>query len=350
MQSGFDTRSILCVPLQTKGQTIGALEVMNKGSGPFDENDVRLLSLLAAPAATAIENARLYHRAQREIVQRKRAEAAVEAERALLARRVAERTVELREANAELAEAGRLKDRFVSNVSHELRTPLSVITLLSGNLDMYYDRWDDDRRQQTIRDLREHARLLKDLIGSVLEISRIDSNCAAVERGQVDLAQLAREEVDKQLPLAQRKGQSLRVTGVEHLAALGNHGQLRQVIRNLLNNAIKYTPDGGEIALECLAYARNGNSEAEWPGAVDLSDDQWAALRVTDNGIGISQEDQSKLFERFSRVNAQGDIPGVGLGLSIAKELVELHCGRIAVSSTLGKGSVFAVYLPLSEE
>ena len=76
----------------------------------------------------------------------------------------------------------------------------------------------------------------------------------------------------------------------------------------------------------------------------------WAALRVTDNGIGISQEDQPKLFERFSRVNAQGDIPGVGLGLSIAKELVELHCGRIAVSSTLGKGSVFAVYLPLSEE
>lgn len=349
-KSGFTTRSVLSIPLQTKGHTVGVIEVMNKHSGHFDQDDLGLLISLAAPAAAAVENAHLYHKAQQEITQRARAEAALEAERASLAQRVAHRTAELRQANAELAELARLKDRFVSNVSHELRTPLSVLTLLSGNLDMFYHRWDEDKRRQTVRDIRGQARVLHELIESVLEISRIDNGRVSTDQQSVDLAAVAREEVEKQLPLAQQKSHTLQVTGIESLNVSGDKGQLHQVIRNLLNNAVKYTLDGGHITCECRVQSGNGLSDSEWPGAADLPPGRWGALRVVDTGIGVSQEHLPKLFERFYRVNEQGKAPGVGLGLSIAKELIELHDGHIAVSSTLGKGSVFAFYLPLSEE
>jgi PAS domain S-box-containing protein len=249
-----------------------------------------------------------------------------------------------------LKEAERLKDRFVSNVSHELSTPLSVITLLSDNLDALYERLSDDKRRKMIRDIQKHTQVLNNLIDDVLEISRLDSGRVPMERQEVNLAQLAREEVEKQLPLAQKNNQTLCLTGVERLVVWGDGGQLRQVIRNLLNNAIKYTPAGGQITCECLVQAAGAISETAWPGSADLSPGRWAALRVADNGPGISRKDLPHLFERFYRVKTQGNIRGTGLGLSIARELIELHDGQIAVASTPGEGSTFAVYLPLLEE
>ncbi len=247
-----------------------------------------------------------------------------------------------------LREAERLKDQFVSNVSHELRTPLSVITLISGNLEALYERLDDTRRRKMIHDIRGHTRVLNDLIERVLEISRIDSLRVPMERRPINLAQLVREEANKQLPLARKKSHTLRVSGAEQLMVLGNDGQLRQVFRNLLNNAIKYTPEGGQITCECRA--RDAQVEgAPWPGSADLGGD-WAAVRIADTGMGIGAQDLPHVFERFFRVETQGNVPGTGLGLSIARELVELHNGHIAAASTPGAGSVFAVYLPLVEE
>jgi signal transduction histidine kinase len=142
----------------------------------------------------------------------------------------------------------------------------------------------------------------------------------------------------------------LRVIGDEGLSVWGNDGQLRQVIRNLLNNAIKYTSDGGQITCECLARAGHELVEAAWPGSAGLPAGGWVALRVVDTGIAISPQDLPHIFERFYRVQSQGNIPGTGLGLSIARELVELHGGHIAAASTPGEGSIFAIYLPLLEE
>ena len=249
-----------------------------------------------------------------------------------------------------IKEAERLKDRFVSNVSHELRTPLSIITLISGNLDRLYDRLDDGRRRKMIHDIRGHAQVLNDLIGDVLEVSRIESGSVSMERQQVDLMQLAREEVHRQWPLAQKKFQTLRVTGAERLAVWGHEDQLRRAIRNLVNNAIKFTPDQGRITCECQALAENMVSETEWPGSASLSPGRWAALRVVDTGIGISENDLALIYQRFYRVKTQGNIPGTGLGLAIAQELIELHDGQIAAASTPGKGSIFAIYVPLMEE
>jgi PAS domain S-box-containing protein len=248
-----------------------------------------------------------------------------------------------------IKEAERLKDEFVSNVSHELRTPLSVIALISGNLDRLYGRLSDERRQEMIRDIRGHAQVLNDLIGGVLDISRIESGRISMQRQETDLAQLAEEEADKQLPLAQKKLLGLRVIATGSLVVSGSGEQLGQVVRNLLNNAIKYTPTQGQITCECAVLSESV-AETSWPGSHNLAPGRWAAVRVIDTGIGISQQDLPYVFDRFYRVKAQGGIPGTGLGLSIAKELIESHGGHIAAASTPGEGSTFAIYLPLLEE
>jgi PAS domain S-box-containing protein len=444
----YTTRSILCVPLKTKRQTIGAIEAINKASGPFDQEDLNLLTSIAASAAIAIENARLYRESQdhaanlehtvaertRELqAERDRTQAILEAVgeavivtdlegrvRYLNPAAVALTGYTLQEALGRsslwqddqtppqprealpavedrsqtqradvisrrkdgtlydaamtvaplfdsqqpgrlvghvcvqrditpIKEAERVKDQFVSNVSHELRTPLSVIALISGNLDRLYERLPDEKRKDMVRDIREHAQVLTDLVGDVLEISRIESGQISMDRAKIDLAQLAREEVDRQLPLAQKQSQELQVRGVEHLLLWGNSDQLRLVVRNLLNNAIKYSPPRGRITCECTALTSEA-SEAAWPGSDGLPQGRWAALRVADTGIGISAEDLPQVFERFYRVKSQGNIPGTGLGLSIAKELVDSHGGHIAAASTLGQGSIFAIYLPMLED
>jgi signal transduction histidine kinase len=142
----------------------------------------------------------------------------------------------------------------------------------------------------------------------------------------------------------------LRVTGTRHLTVHGNADQLRQVIRNLLNNAIKFTPSRGQITCECTVQTTSKARKAEWPGGDTLPSGPWAAVRVVDTGVGISPEDLPRVFERFYRVERQGSIPGTGLGLAISKELIELHGGQIAVASTQGQGSSFAIYVPLLEE
>jgi PAS domain S-box-containing protein len=254
-----------------------------------------------------------------------------------------------------LKEAERLKDQFISNVSHELRTPLSIITLTADNLEAFYDRMDATQHQEMLHSICEQVQVLDDLIGDVLQISRIDSGRISLERRPVDLAQLVRAEAEKHQPLAGEKDQSLRVACAESLVVHANDGQLRQVIRNLLHNAIKYTPNEGEIACECLQQtgqlvldAKELGKEEDVAGVPMAG--RWAAVRVIDTGIGISKENLPEIFERFHRINPEGTISGTGLGLAIARDLVELHGGHITVSSALGKGSTFTVFLPLLEE
>jgi PAS domain S-box-containing protein len=270
-----------------------------------------------------------------------------------------------------LKEAERLKDQFVSNVSHELRTPLSVITLLSGNLDTLYDRLDDRQRRVITCDIRTQARVLNELITDVLEISRLDSASVPAEHRPVNLAQLAAEELEKQLPLAHKKSQITHMLGIDQLAVSGNEGQLRQVIRNLINNAIKYTPAGGQITCTCRMVANppaadhsqsfgdsqlgQPTSDADrpadaWPGGHNLPAGRWAAVMISDNGCGFGEHELQRVFERFYRVKTQGNIPGTGLGLSIARDLIALHGGQIAVASIPNVGSTFVVYVRAIED
>lgn len=248
-----------------------------------------------------------------------------------------------------IKEAERLKDQFISNVSHELRTPLSIITLLVGNLDALYERLEESRKRKLIRDIRSHIQVLNDLISNVLEVSRLDGGRLSKDFEAVNLTEVTREEVEKQLPLAKDKNQNMIMNGTDHIEVQGHESQLRQVVRNLINNAIKYTPRGGYIACSCEIIEGFAGSADEWPGTSDQVERRWAVLRVRDTGIGIDQEDIQHLFERFYRVSTQGNIPGAGLGLSIAKELIDLHNGHMTVASAPRDGSMFTVYLPLEE-
>jgi PAS domain S-box-containing protein len=250
-----------------------------------------------------------------------------------------------------LKETERAKNEFVSNVSHELRTPLSVLTLIGDNLDTLYERLEDDRRRKMIRDIQKHTQILNELIGDVLEISRIDSRRISMEREPLNLTQLVQTEIEEMQPLAQQKSQTLQISRRQQLDVLGNSDQLRQVIRNLVSNAIKYTPEGGQIRCEgailsCPSLTDDQEREI-WPGRTTLPGGFWAAWHVTDTGMGISEEHLPHLFDRFYRVKAQRNTRGTGLGLAITKKLIELHGGHIAVASTLDEGSTFAIYLPL---
>lgn len=247
-----------------------------------------------------------------------------------------------------LKAAERTKDRFISNVSHELRTPLSIIALHSGNLDTLYERLDDERRRKLIREVRVQAGLLDELIGDLLELSRIDSGRLPVDSEQLDLAELLRHEVERLLPLAERKGLSLEVVAGASLSVLGDRAHLCQCIRNLVGNAIKFTPSGGSIRCECREMGQGPVEQGEWPAFLDIDAGRWVGLRVVDSGVGIDAIHLPRLFERFYRVHDQGSVPGTGLGLAITRELITRQGGWTGVSSTPGVGSVFVFYLPLS--
>ena len=249
-----------------------------------------------------------------------------------------------------IKDAERAKDRFISNVSHELRTPLAVITLHSGNLETLYDRLGDNQRRRLIREIRNQADVLNDLIGDVLELSRIDSGRLRMDERPIDLGALLVVEGNQLRALAERKGLQFEVQSGERLIVQGDESLLRQAIRNLISNAVKFTPPGGRVRAECALMETHAPPTDEWPGYTDVESGEWIGLRVIDNGIGIAPEDLSHLFDRFYRVQNQMGVPGTGLGLAITRELVTRHGGWTGVASLPGKGSTFAFYLPYAAE
>jgi PAS domain S-box-containing protein len=244
-----------------------------------------------------------------------------------------------------LKEAERLKDKFVSNVSHELRTPISIIALSCDNLQAFHEKLDEVQRFQMIQDIHEQAHLLNNLTEDILKITQIDGGVVSGARTNVDLARLIRDEVESQQPVAGQRSQRLSVRGEGPLVVDGNETQLRQVVRNLLDNAIKYTPIGGSIVCQYELQVGSATASPMDEGRVK----RWAAVEISDNGIGIPGEELPFIFERFYRVHGEVETPGSGLGLSIAQELIVLHGGWIAAASTLGEGSTFTIYLPCSE-
>ncbi len=335
-ESGFMARSILCVPLQSRGQTIGAVEALNKEVGTFTEEDLRLLISLTGPAATAIENAQLYAQAQQEINERKRVETALEAERALLARRVAERTADLSAANAELERAARLKDEFLASMSHELRTPLNAILGMSEALQEQVYGPMNENQLGSLRSIEESGRHLLALINDILDVSKIEAGKLELEIVPVQVESVCQASLRLIRQDAQRK--RLRVhssfdSGITTLRA--DERRLKQMLVNLLSNAVKFTPEGGEVGLEVVGDRAN----------------EVMQFTVWDTGIGIAQEDLGRLFRPFVQLDSSlsRQYSGTGLGLSLVYRMAELHGGGVAVESQAGNGSRFTLSLPWQE-
>jgi signal transduction histidine kinase len=237
----------------------------------------------------------------------------------------------LAEQNARLREVDRLKDEFISLVSHELRTPL---TSIRGYIELLLEEGTfgpDQRRFLTIVD-RNSERLL-DLVSDLLFLAQMDAGKLAFDLQPVDLEELVAEHVESSLPAAAAKDISLSAE-TESLPKLnGDRVRLGQVLDNLISNALKFTPDGGRVEVRLEAAG------------------EFALLEVSDTGVGLEQEEQEQLFERFFRSSraAENAIPGTGLGLAIAKAIVERHGGRIELESAVDAGTTVRVELPLSE-
>src|SRR4051812_25107070 len=237
----------------------------------------------------------------------------------------------LSEQNKRLRELDRLKDEFLSLVSHELRTPL---TSIRGYLDLVLDgeagKINPEQRRFLQAVERNSGRLLR-LVGDLLFVAQADAGRLSLERGRVDLSELAAHCVEEAAPAATEKSVSLVLLAQPVPSLVGDRGRLAQVLDNLVSNALKFTPEGGTVQVRTQAYGAH------------------VVLEVADTGIGIPVEDQSRLFERFFRSAVAEDqaIPGTGLGLAIVKAIVEAHSGEISISSREGVGTTFRVELPL---
>jgi two-component system phosphate regulon sensor histidine kinase PhoR len=221
----------------------------------------------------------------------------------------------------------RIRSEFLGNVSHELRTPIFSLqgfleTLLDGAID------DPSVNREFLEKAHRHAQRLNTLLNDLIEISRIESGEMQMSFRYFRLVEFLEQMRDEMLPQAEQKGVALRVIpGISpDEKAYGDRDRLKQVMVNLIDNAVKYTESGGSIAL-----------------SAESKDDQWI-VRVADTGIGIGEEHFSRIFERFYRVDKDRsrDVGGTGLGLAIVKHIVEAHGGTIGVVSGLGKGSIFS--------
>jgi signal transduction histidine kinase len=228
-------------------------------------------------------------------------------------------------------ELDRLKDDFVATVSHELRTPL---TSMMGFLEMIREGEAGDLNEEQRRFLaivyRSSERLQR-LVGDLLFVARLDASGLQLQFADVDLADVARDNVESTSALARARSLELVADLQDVPAVTADRERLAQLVTNLLSNAIKFTPDGGRVTVRTFV------------------DGGMAVLEVEDTGIGIPSSEQARLFQRFFRSTTATEqaIPGTGLGLVITKAIAEAHGGSITVRSDVGHGTRFRVELPL---
>lgn len=268
-----------------------------------------------------------------DISKRKEVEAALQGERIQLAKRVEERTKELQVANAELQQSARLKDEFLATMSHELRTPLSAILTLSETLqDEVYGSLVE-RQRKALERIVKSGRHLLDLINDILDVSKIESGKLALEIGPVSVTTLCDDclQMLQEVALA-KQIQFIREVRLTNDLTYVDGRRLMQILLNLLNNAVKFTPEHGQVGLEVY----------------DDVDQELLTLTVWDTGIGIAAEDIAKLFRPFVQLDSKlsRQYQGAGLGLALVYRLAELHGGSVTVHSTLNLGSRFTISLP----
>jgi signal transduction histidine kinase len=310
-------------PLLHEGHFVGKISIANKPGG-LSENDVRLVTVFAAQVAVVIQNAHLYRRLRESAAQ--------------LEVKVQERTAELEAtyrkleaSHARLREVDQLKSDFLGNVSHELRTPLAAV---KGYVDNLLDGVAGplaDRPRHYLGRVRDNTDRLGRMVSDLLDLTRIEAGKIELIPRALPVADLLVDAVDGLRHLADER----RIRLVSDLAACpavwADPDRLHQVLTNLLANAIKFSPPGGRVAI---------TARADTEGLVRFA--------VEDTGPGITPAERERVFDKFyqvGRVESERP-PGTGLGLTIARHLVELHGGRIWVEDAPHGGAAFVILLP----
>ncbi|MBI3458450.1 MAG: GAF domain-containing sensor histidine kinase [Candidatus Rokubacteria bacterium] len=320
----FHLFNVTVVPLVLEGRIIGMVSMGNKPGG-FSQNDVRLLTVFAAQAAVAIQNARLYTRLQESAVQ---LEAKVRARTAEL-----EATYrELADSHARLRDLDQLKSDFLGNVSHELRTPLAAIKGFADNLlDGVTGPLTGKQRHYLLR-IHDNVDRLTRMVSDLLDLTRIEAGKIELALEALDPAETIADATESLRPLARARGIEVVLDLRGCPPIWGDPDKIHQVLTNLISNALKFTPPGGQVTV----------TAAPAPGGM-------ARIAIHDTGLGIPPEERERVFDKFyqaGRVDGERP-PGSGLGLTIARHLVELHRGRIWVDDGVGRGSTFVVLLPV---
>ena len=276
------TKSLIAVPLTAKEKIQGVLEVINKKQDFFKQEDAEILTVLAAQAAIAVENSRLYQQAD-----------------------------------------------LLNELVHELRTPLASVLTIAYLLKR--NDLTEEQRQQFADSIAVEITRMNDMASSYLEYSRLEAGRLSFSTTSFDLKTLVTECCRTFKPKADEGGITFRITLPEQpLVIKADENKIKQVVINLLNNAIKYNQAGGLVIVRLW-----GN-------------DQTVGFSIQDTGVGIPETDLPHVFEKFFRAhNIQETYPGTGLGLSICKRIVEIHGGTIGIQSQLNAGSTFTVELPI---
>src|SRR4051794_11131965 len=288
-------RTRVAAPLLAGARTIGLISVGRSEPRSFTDHEVELVGLLGRLAASAVQNIRAY-----------------ESER---------RTVE------ELRRLSALRADFVSLVSHELRSPMAAVIGAARTLQARWRELQPEQRDAFLALIGDETTRLAALVGDVLDSSRIDAGTFSYRFGDVDVAGLVHESV---AAAAVAQGEVPITADVPPIVPLvrGDAQRLRQVLGNLIENAVKYSPAGSPVQIRVSGV--NGN----------------VTVAVRDEGLGIASEDQRLIFEKFGRVSSGNTKPGTGLGLYIARSIAEAHGGSLAVASAQGRGATFTLTLP----
>jgi signal transduction histidine kinase len=293
-------RSAAFVPMLREGVVIGAILVGRRNVKAFSDKQIALLETFADQAVIAIENVRLFN--------------------------------EIQDKTRQLEAANRHKDEFLASMSHELRTPLNAVIGFSEVLLERMFGEINDKQEEYLNDILASGRHLLSLINDILDLAKIEAGRMELDLEDFDVAQAIDNAVVLVRERATRKGLALETALPPALGTVrGDQRKIKQVLLNLLSNAVKFTPEGGRVQVR--AQRADGHLE----------------VSVTDTGIGIAAEDQQAVFEEFRQVGTDyaKKHEGTGLGLTLSRKFVELHGGRIAVTSRLGEGSTFTFTLPV---
>ncbi|MFN3476788.1 MAG: ATP-binding protein [Candidatus Methylomirabilales bacterium] len=322
-QTGYRTRTILCMPVRHKdGRVVGVLQVLNKKRGVFNQDEEGLLKILCSQAAIALENAQLYEN--------------------------------LRRAYRELQELDRLKTDFLANISHELRTPLAPII---GYLEMLLAGYAGPltaKQRSSLDVISQSVQRLRDLIEQLLAFVQIDRGELRLSRQRIPIGPLLQGQVEAFRTKAEAKGIALALELPPSLPeVLVDPQEVGRAVALLLDNAMKFTPDGGRVV---VAVRRVPSSEFQVqnlePGTWNLErgTGEFVEISITDTGIGIPEDQHQKIFDRFYQVDSSATrrYGGTGLGLALVKQIVEAHGSKIEVESRVGQGSTFRFRLPVA--
>ncbi len=288
-QTGFQTQSLLCVPLMFRDEVVGVMQLLNKQDGEFDDLDVERALSIATAVAIAISNARLFEKA--EVTKRH-------------------------------------QDDFVATVSHDMRAPLTAIQNFATEI-AHAGPLNSDQRQ-FVTEISKASEWMEGLVNSLLELAKVNLKELNAFK-PLDLTNVVQESVAQFSPSAEAKTIALQVNLHDQpIVVNGNRHQLNSAVNNLIDNAIKYSPRNSAVSINLEAHSQS------------------VLLTVCDQGSGIERDDIARIFEKFYRGDENEPQNGFGLGLAMVQSVIEAHDGEIWVDSTPGKGSCFTLKLPLS--